>query len=282
MASWTTSVRGALPIGRSGRRNGRLRSNKGMRFTDRQSPARFGNWAIRRLSIERRAQGIEQTIPDTAQGPRVTVAAAPQRIVTSPGGGIVLNGDARPVMDGVLQPFVAGKTTDHEALFAAAPGDRGRACQGPQGVVISCPQRLRSLGEQRGENDSADSWPGAKDRHVMLLTVLPRRVLRRHVELGTEAVERPVRLLDLLIDQMQARREVADMRASGFRRTRCNEQWCLAQGLQHSRSIEATDAMVLEDARDRLPGRLCSAGVGTCCQSARNQSSATSSVSSMA
>jgi hypothetical protein len=32
-ASWTASVRDALPIGRSGRRNGRWRSNKGMKFT---------------------------------------------------------------------------------------------------------------------------------------------------------------------------------------------------------------------------------------------------------
>src|SRR5439155_24589397 len=57
---------------------------------------------VRRLSFERRAQSVEQTIADTAQGARVAVAAPPQRIVTSPGGGIVLNGDARPVMDGVL------------------------------------------------------------------------------------------------------------------------------------------------------------------------------------
>src|SRR5687767_1851815 len=100
-------------------------------------------------------------------------------------------------MDGVLQPFVAGQAANHEALFAAAPGDRSRTCQGPQGVVVSCPQRLRSLGEQRGENDSADSRPGAKDRHVMLLTALPRRALRRRFEFSAEPVQGLVRLLDL-------------------------------------------------------------------------------------
>jgi hypothetical protein len=84
---------------------------------------------VGRLSLERRAQGIEQTIADSSQGPRVPVAAPPQRIVTSPGGGIVLKGDARPVIDDILQPFVAGKAADHEALFAAAPGDRSGACQ---------------------------------------------------------------------------------------------------------------------------------------------------------
>src|SRR5438046_2296567 len=163
-------------------------------------------------------------------------------------------------MHGISQPSVTGVATDHEALLAAAPGHRSNTCQGPQGVVISCPQRLCGLGEQCGENDSADSWPGAKDRHVMLLAVLPRRALLWRLELGAEPVQSPVRLHDLLIDQAQSRREVADMRTGGFRRARCDEQRCLPQGLQYGRGIEATDAMVLEDTRDRLLGRLCGGG----------------------
>ena len=137
----------------------------------------------------------------------MAVATPAQGVVTSPGGCVVLNGDARPVMDGVSQPFVAGQTSDHEALFAAAPGYRSGACQSAQGVVISSLQRLRGLGEQRGENDSADSWPGAKDRYVMLLTVLPRRALHRCFELGAEPVESLVGFLDLLIDQSQPCRD---------------------------------------------------------------------------
>src|SRR5438477_9923007 len=107
---------------------------------------------------------------------------------------------------------------DHEALFAAAPGYRSGACQSAQSVVISSPQRRCGLGEQCGENDSADSRPGAKDRHVTLLTDLPRWVLRRRFKLGAEAIQRLVRLLDLLIDQAQARRQAADMGAGGLRR----------------------------------------------------------------
>src|SRR6266446_5767919 len=47
MASWTASARDALPIGRSGRRNGRLRSNKGMKFTGSRSSAQSGNLGYR-------------------------------------------------------------------------------------------------------------------------------------------------------------------------------------------------------------------------------------------
>ena len=84
----------AVPIGRSGRRNGREWSNKGMRSQARGQLRGLTIWVIRRLPLERRAQGIEQAIADAAQGTRVAVASPSQRIVTSPGGRIVLNGDA--------------------------------------------------------------------------------------------------------------------------------------------------------------------------------------------
>jgi hypothetical protein len=74
----------AVPIGRSGRRNGREWSNKGMRSQARGQLRGLTIWVIRRLPLERRAQGIEQTITGTAQGTRVAVVASPQCIVTSP------------------------------------------------------------------------------------------------------------------------------------------------------------------------------------------------------
>ena len=183
----------------------------------------------------------------------MAVATLPQGIIPPPGSGVVLDGDARPVMDGGLQPLVAGKTTDHEALLAAAPRHRSNPCQGAQGVIISGLQRLRCLGEQCGKNNPADSRPGAKDCHVTLLTALPRRTLFvLRFEPDAEAIQGAMGLLDLLIDQAHARRKTADMRAGGFRRAWCDEQGRFAQGLQCRGSIEATDAIVLEDARDRL------------------------------
>src|SRR5215213_11034555 len=104
----------------------------------------------------------------------MAVATLPQGIIASPSGIVVLDGDARPVMNGRLQPFVAGKAADHEALLAALPRHRSNPCQGAQGVIISGLQRLRCLGEQCGENNPADSRPGAKDCHVTLLMALPR------------------------------------------------------------------------------------------------------------
>ena len=101
------------------------------------------------------------------------VATLPQGVIALSGRGIMLDGDARPVMDGGLQPPVAGEAADHEALPAALPRHRSNPCQGAQGVIISGLQRLCCLGEQCGEDNPADSRPGAKDCHVALLMALP-------------------------------------------------------------------------------------------------------------
>jgi hypothetical protein len=89
----------------------------------------------------------------------------------------MLDGDTRPVMDRALQPPVAGEAADDEALLAALPRHWGCPCQSAQSMVISPAQGLCGLGKQCGEVDSADSWPGAKDRHVTLLAALPRGIL---------------------------------------------------------------------------------------------------------
>src|SRR5581483_10661081 len=128
-------------------------------------------------------------------------------------------------------------------------------CQGAQSVVISSSQRLCGLGKQCGEIGSADSWPGAKDRHVTLPAALPRRAVACF-ELGAQAVQVLLRLLDLLIDQMQTCRKAADMRAGGLCRAGRHEQRWLPQSLEHRRRIEAADAVLAQEARDRLLGDL--------------------------
>ena len=115
------------------------------------------------LSPECGAQGTKQTIADAAQRARMAVATLAQGIVASSGSGIMLDGDARPVMNSGLQPPVAGEAAGHEALLAALPRHRRNPCQSAQGVIVSCLQQLRCLGEQCGEYNPADSRPGAKD-----------------------------------------------------------------------------------------------------------------------
>src|ERR1700680_1327910 len=206
-----------------------FRSNQGM------GSGSGGHWRVpvvgieQRLALEQRAQQVEQAISDAAQGAAMAVTATAQLGVAATADRIMLHVDARPMIDGVLQPLVAGAAADDEALLAAAHGDRGGARQAAQGVVVSAPQRLWGLGEQRGEIDPADSREGAKDRYVALLAHLPRLALRRGFEPGAELVELAVRLFDLLVDQPKARRPGGNGGAGRFLRARGDRERRLAQ-----------------------------------------------------
>jgi hypothetical protein len=112
------------------------------------------------LAFEERAQHIEQAIGDAAQGARMIVAARAQRRIALFAGLVMLNGDPRPMIGRGLQARVAGMALDDDATLAAALGDRSNAKQRPQGVVISPPQGLAGLGEQRGDGDPSEPWRG--------------------------------------------------------------------------------------------------------------------------
>ena len=87
---------------------------------------------------------------------------------------IVLNGGARPMINGGPQAHVTGLPHDNDAALAATPGHRCDPAQTAQCVIISSTQGFPSLGEQRGEDDPSDSRQGPQDRHVALLWALPR------------------------------------------------------------------------------------------------------------
>src|SRR3984893_1810321 len=90
--SLTAAARGALPGGRSGRRDGRFRSNKGMG----EGCSRAGGLANlvvgveQRLLFEQGAGHRQQAVGDGAQGAAVAVAALAQRGITAAAARVVL------------------------------------------------------------------------------------------------------------------------------------------------------------------------------------------------
>ena len=97
------------------------------------------------------------------------MAALAEFGVAGAAAGVVLGGDPGPMIDGRAQPHLAGLAHEDDAALAAAACDGRDAGEAAQGVLVSALQGLGSLGEQRGEDDPADAWQGAEDRHVMLL-----------------------------------------------------------------------------------------------------------------
>ena len=76
---------------------------------------------------------------------------------------IVLNGDTRPVVDGVGEAVVAGLSSDDDAALSGPLGDRRDSCETAQGGVVASLQGIRGFCEQRGED--GPSTPG-KDARI--------------------------------------------------------------------------------------------------------------------
>ena len=135
-------------------------------------------------------------------------------------------------------------------------------------MVISPLQRLRGLGEQRGEGDPSEPWHGSQDRHVALLAMLPRRVLlaafrrcrfRGRDELVAELVELAVRGVELLIDQADAGGHGVDMSRRRRDHAGRHRQRLLPQDLQHLGRLQTADTVGFEeplDCRQVQPGGL--------------------------
>src|SRR6266404_8273151 len=112
----------------------------------------------------------------------------------------------------------------------------------------------------RSDVDPSEPWTGTQDRNVALLADLPRRALCGSRDGVTEFIQPPLGLSDLLIDEPQACHDGADMGGGGLNRAGGHRERRRAQDAQHVRGIEPANAMVLEDAGDRLlahPRRLC-------------------------
>jgi hypothetical protein len=196
------------------------------------------------------AGDVEQAIGDRAQGASVIVTAASQRSVFSAAFGVVLHGDACPVVHGVGKARIAGITSEHDPAFARAPGDGRNPCQTAQSGVISSPQRIGTFCKQRGEDDPSHSHQGCEDLHVTLL-LLPRLGLVGLGESGGQDVDLAHRLLELLVHEADGLNQDCDVGAGGLSGAGGQAQGLCAQCLEHVCGVEAADAMALEQLIDR-------------------------------
>jgi hypothetical protein len=58
---------------------------------------------------------------------------------------VVLHGDAHPVIEGILEPRITGKSSRDDAALAGALGDGCSATKGPQGAIVSSLEGLPTL-----------------------------------------------------------------------------------------------------------------------------------------
>ena len=156
----------------------------------------------------------------------MAVTALAQRLVLGAAGGVALGCNARPMVDGVAEAWMAGVSSNDLPALARPLGDWSNSAQGAQSSVVSPLQGVPSLCEQRGERDPSDAWQGVEDRGVALLDDLPRGGLLAVVGDGRtgkkpgEAVELCMSVAELAIDKAKTFDERADVRHGGLGGTR--------------------------------------------------------------
>lgn len=116
---------------------------------------------IQLLSLEQNAEDVEQVVSNGPQGAAMGMAAGTEFCIAPVTGRVSLYGDAGPMVDRLLQAFVAGVAAHNDQGLAAALGDRRHATQSSQNMIISSLQRFPSLSEQRGDVDPSVSREGA-------------------------------------------------------------------------------------------------------------------------
>ena len=170
------------------------------------------------LAFQHGAGDGEQTVCDTVKRAGMAVAAGSLRRILGLADGIMLYGDAGPVVDRVLQPVVGRQAAHHDHGLARALGDGSDAGQASQGLIISPPQRIVCFCEQRGQDDPTDAGKRAQNFHVTL-PLRSRLFLRGCHRLGQrcgQAVHFAMRPNHLLADDDELREDHLEMGDSGF------------------------------------------------------------------
>jgi len=201
------------------------------------------------------AKYVEQAISHSPESSCPGMTACSQRVVFEAACRIVLDGDARPVVDGVLQAPIARVAPHNAPALPRLLRHRRNPGMATQSVVVSLAHRFRCLCEQRGEDGSAHSWRGAQNRHVML-PYLSRGILLRLGEPVGQAIEHGVCFSDLLDRQPNGLQERQDMCTRGSRRRFGHGERRRPEDGKDRAGVVASHAMLLQYPRYLRPRQM--------------------------
>ena len=91
--------------------------------------------------FEHGASDERETIGNTCKGAAMAMTALAQFGVAGAAAGVVLDGDAGPMVDSGAQPQMTGLAHENHAALTAAPRHRGNTRQSAQRMIISLAQR---------------------------------------------------------------------------------------------------------------------------------------------
>lgn len=188
-------------------------------------------------------------VNERAQCTTVTVSASAVTGIEGFASGVALHTGSSPMVNRFAKTRIAGASHENEGALSTAACDGSDSRVGTQGVIISLGERLRSLPEHRGADESSDAWKREKDLGVAMLPTFTYRA-GVVLELVEHVADSTATIALLLAKQLQPREKELDVLGSGLEATRSESEAFLSQSKVELVGGDAADAMLLEDSRE--------------------------------
>jgi hypothetical protein len=155
------------------------------------------------------------------------------------------------MVGGFAKTRITGAPHEDEAALTAAACDRSASAVSAQGVIVSLGERLRSLPEHRGADETSHAWKRENDLGVAML---PTWAFRADVvlELLEHVCDSTTTIAQLLAEELEPWEKKLDVLGSGLEATRGESEALLSQSKMELVGRDAADAVFLEDSGELI------------------------------
>jgi hypothetical protein len=196
-------------------------------------------------------EDAEESVTEGAECAGMTVPAATLSSVEGLASVVVLNAGTGPMVDGVAKTWITGAAHEDDSAFTAPAGDGSESGVSAERVVVSFGERLRSLREHRGADESSRAWKREKDLDVAML---PTFTFRRYLtaELLKHIVDPLATVSKLLAGELESGQQKLSMLGGGLESTWGELEALLSQGEAELLGGDAADSMLSQDAGELI------------------------------
>ena len=201
---------------------------------------------VESLGTERGNEDTKETVGESTEGATMTGASPALTCIESFASVVVLNTGSSPMVNRFAKTRITSASHEDQGAFSATACNGGDSGVGAQGVIVSFGERLRSLPEHRGADETSRAWKRENDLDVVMLPTLTFRG-DVFLELLKNVVDSSSTIAALLAEQLQPGEKELDVLGSGLQAPWRESQAGLSQKEMELVCGEASNAMLLED-----------------------------------
>jgi hypothetical protein len=193
----------------------------------------------------------KQSVAKSTESAGMTVPASALSSVEGLAPVVVLNARPRPMVDSLPKPGIAGTPHGNGRAFPTAAGDGSGSGLSTKRVVVSLSERLRSLAEHRGADDSSRAWKREKDLGVAMPPTFTF-LWNLTAKLRKDGVDSPSTIAGLLSDELEPGQQKLRMLRSSFETPRSKLEGRLTQREAQLLGRDASDPMLPQNSGELI------------------------------